>query len=58
MESDERLEAKAVVGLVDRKLIIKLNRRKHMASGSRMVRLCVCEEYARDSLELHVPQLT
>ena len=28
-----------------------------MAAGSRMVRVCVCEDYAQDSLELHVPQL-
>ena len=28
-----------------------------MAAGSRMVRVCVCEEYAQGSLELHVPQL-
>ena len=57
LESDERLEARAVIGLVDNKLIIKLNRRKHMASGSRMIRVCVCEDYAQDSLELRAPQL-
>ena len=43
--------------VVDQKLIIKLNRRKHVASGSRMVRVCVCEDYAQGSLELHAPQL-
>ena len=37
--------------------MIKLNRRRHMAAGSRLVRACICDEYARDSLELHVPQL-
>ena len=37
--------------------MIKLNRRKHMASGSRLVRACICDEYTRDSLELHIPQL-
>ena len=57
LESNERLEAKAVAGLVDQKLIIKLNRGKHMAAGSRMVGVCVCEHYAQGSLELHVPQL-
>ena len=47
LESDERLEARAVIGLVDHKPIIKLNRRKHMAAGSRMIRACVCEDYAQ-----------
>ena len=37
--------------------MIKLNRRKHMASGSRLVRACICDEYASDSLELRIPQL-
>ena len=39
-ESDERLGARAVIGLVNQKLIIKLNRSLHMAAGSRMVRVC------------------
>ena len=57
LESDERLEARAVIGLVNQKLITKLNRRKHMAAGPRMVGVCVCEDYAQGFLELHVPQL-
>ena len=31
LESDERQQERAVVGLVNQKLIVKLNRRKHMA---------------------------
>ena len=37
--------------------MIKLTRRKRMAPGSRPVRACTCDEYARDSLELRIPQL-
>ena len=37
--------------------MIKFNRRRHMAAGSRLVRACICDEYTRDSLELHIPQL-
>ena len=57
LESDGRLESRAAIGLVNQKFIIKLNRGKHMASGSRMFRACVCEDNAQDSLELHAPQL-
>ena len=28
-----------------------------MAARSRLVRVCICEEYMRESLELHIPQL-
>ena len=35
LESDERLQERAVVGLVNQKLIVKLNRRNHMATSSR-----------------------
>ena len=28
-----------------------------MAGGSKLVRVCICEEYARESLELHAPEL-
>ena len=48
---------RAVIVLSGAKLAIKLNRRKHMASWSRLVRACICEDYARDSLELRIPQL-
>ena len=37
--------------------MVKLSRRKHMASGSRLTRACICEDYARGSLEPHIPQL-
>ena len=57
LDSEERLARRAVIGLSGAKLVIKLDRRKHMASGSRLVRACICDEYARDSLELHIPQL-
>ena len=55
--SEERLPRRAVIGLQQGKLIIKLNRRKHMAAGATMVRCCICADYPADSLELHVPQL-
>ena len=35
LESDDRLRERAVVGLVNQKLIVKLNRRNHIATGSR-----------------------
>ena len=57
LESDERLQERAVIGLVNQKLVIKLNRRKQMATDSHMVRVCVCEDYAPDALELHAQQL-
>ena len=28
-----------------------------MAGGSKLIRVCTCEEYAPDALELHAPQL-
>ena len=57
LRSDDRLDRKAVIGLSEGKLITKLNRRKHMAGGSKLTCVCICEEYFPDSLELHVPQL-
>ena len=57
LDSEERLARRAVIGLSGTKLVIKLDRRKHMAPGSRLVRACIFDEYARDSLELHIPQL-
>ena len=35
----------------------KLKSGKHMATGYLLVRVCICEEYMRERLELHVPQL-
>ena len=43
--------------LADRKPFTKLGKRKHMAGGSRVARVCVCEDYVPDSVKLHVPQL-
>ena len=57
LDSEERPARRAVICLSRAKLVIKLNRRRHMASGSRLVRACTCDEYAGDSLELHIPQL-
>ena len=37
--------------------MIKLNRRKQMASGPRLLSDCICDEYMKGSLELHIPQL-
>ena len=42
----------AVIGLSGAKVVIKLNRRKHVASGSRLVRACICDDYSPDSLVL------
>ena len=50
-------ERKAAKRLVDGKLIIKLRKRKHMAPGSRIVRIRFREEYAKRSPELRAPQL-
>ena len=58
VSADSRIARKAGIGLVDRNLIINLNRRKRMSSGSEMARICACGAYAPDSLELHVPQLS
>ena len=57
LDSEERLARRAVIGLSGAKVVIKLDRRKHMASGSRLVRACICDDYSPDSLELHIPQL-
>ena len=57
LDSEERSARREVVGLSGAKLVIKLNRRKHVDFGSRLVRACICDDYMRDSLELHTPQL-
>ena len=57
LDSETRLARRAVIGISGARLVIKLNRRKHMATGSRLARVCICEEYMRGSLELHIPQL-
>ena len=45
------------MGMAGGKLTIKVNRRAHMASGSTIVRFCLCEDYAPESLEFRVPPL-
>ena len=45
LDSETRLARREVVGLSGARLAIQLNRRKHMAAGSRLVRVCICEEY-------------
>ena len=56
-DSETRLARRAVIGLSGAKLVIKLSRRKHMAVGSRLATVRICEEYMREPLELHTPQL-
>ena len=55
--SEERLERRAAIGSADRKLIIRLNRRKHMSAGSRIVSVRTCGDYTPESLELRAPRL-
>ena len=52
--SEERLDNEAVVGLCNRKLVIKLLKGRHMVSGPQSTRACVCEDYPPDSLGLLV----
>ena len=56
--SGYRSERMAAIGLSEGKPVIKLNRRKPMARDSKLVRVCICEQYAQDALELHAPQLS
>ena len=58
LSADSRFERRKVIGLVDKKLISKLNRRKHAYGGPEMARICICGTYALVSRELHVPQLS
>ena len=44
LSSDDRLEGKAAIGLSGGKPIIKLIRRGHMAGGSKLIRVRICEE--------------
>ena len=57
LDSETCLARRAVVGLSGAKLVNELSGRKHMASGSRLGRVCIREEYAREPPELHIPQL-
>ena len=55
--SGERLERKAAVGLAKRKIVTKLNERKHTTAGSIVARSRIWETHPQGSLELHGPQL-
>ena len=44
LTSDDRLGGEAVIGLADRKLAIRLNKRGHILPGSRMARARICED--------------
>ena len=51
------MDKKAAIGLSGGKLIIKLSRGKRMAGGSKLVCVCVCEDYAPEDLERRASQL-
>ena len=55
--SESRLARRAVTGLSGARLAIRLGRRQHVDTGSRSARVCICEEYMGESLELRAPQL-
>ena len=55
--SEEGLDGTATVGLVNHKPAVKLDKRKHMVTGSRRVRTRICDAYPRGSLALHIPRL-
>lgn len=57
LTSNDRMDSKAVVGLADRKLFIKLNKSEHMASGPRRGRAGFRKDYSLETLGLDVPQL-
>ena len=47
MRLGDRFDRKATTGLAGKKLIMKLRKRKRVATGSRNVRICTREEYPR-----------
>ena len=55
--SEEQVGNKAVIGFVNRKLIIQLRLRKHVTSGSQIARGRICEGYLPKPPGLRVPQL-
>ena len=57
LSSGNRVGSLAAIGVSEGNLIVELNRRTHMAGGSKLIRVCPCEEYAPDALELHAPRL-
>ena len=57
LPAESRRAREAVIGLGDRKLTVKLNRRTHMSGGPKMTRICICEAFAPDSLEHCDPRL-
>ena len=52
-----RAGSHSVLGMVGRRLALKLRRRRHMASGSILKRPLCCERHDPASEDLHIPQL-
>ena len=57
MSESGQASSHSVLGMVGRRLALKLRRRKHMASGAILKRSRCCEGYDLDSEDLHIPQL-
>ena len=57
MRAEKRFKEKAVIGLEEGELTMKLRKREQMAAGSRMVGRSSCEENSADALALRAPQL-
>ena len=57
MGADVVLQPPPAIGLAKGQLVIKLQKRKHMAGGSRMARNCIGYRYPEGSLGIHAPQL-
>ena len=43
--SGARVDGKSVVGFAERKLALRLNKREHLTSGSRIERVGICKDY-------------
>ena len=57
LSSDGRLDKKVGFGMSGGRLIIKVDERKHIAGGSKPVRMYTSEDYAPEALKPHIPQL-
>ena len=57
LESDDRLDKKAAIGLSGGKPTIKLNKWKRRAASSKLARVCICEDYALEELGIRVSLL-
>ena len=53
---EERPGKRAILGVAIRKFFAKLNGRKHVAAGSRIVRACIGETHSQDSFGPHIPE--